>query len=388
MSIRTTIEWTRGADGKPGATWNPVTGCTKLSPASPGCENCYAATFAERWRGTKGHYFEHGFDVQIRDGKLGDPLRWKRPRRIFVNSMSDLFHDRVDATYIAQVFAVMALAPQHTFQVLTKRHARMRSLLTSRDLTGGSGVDFEAMVRNAAHSMRNNAGRVNWPRADDLTWPLSNVWLGVSTENQKWADIRIPALMATPAAVRWISAEPLLGPVDVRPYLTGDCPHCGDDITTNPCGETHAMMALDGSAAGLDWVVVGGESGPGARPMHPQWARSLRDQCTKAGIPWLFKQWGAWSPIGQRSSRHLVMTDDGNTYEAGDLDWPDGPRRGAAQRASFSDHHPTFLYRVGKRAAGRELDGRTWDEFPQHGHDGHPAIARDTMMCTAGPADG
>ncbi|BBZ65794.1 hypothetical protein MINS_12230 [Mycolicibacterium insubricum] len=115
----------------------------------------------------------------------------------------------------------------------------------------------------------------------------------------------------------------------------------------------------------LDWVVAGGESGPGARPMHPKWARDLRDQCQAAGIAYLFKQYGEWSPLGEPSSRHLVMTDDGNTYEAGDLDWPDGPRRGEAQRANFPHHHPTFLYRVGKKAAGRELDGRTWDEYPQ-----------------------
>ncbi|BBZ65791.1 hypothetical protein MINS_12200 [Mycolicibacterium insubricum] len=191
MSDKTAIEWTD-------ATWNPVTGCTKVSP---GCDHCYAETIAERFRG--GPAYPNGFDITLRPHKLDQPLRWKRPRRIFVNSMSDLFHDSVPDEYIAQVFAVMALAPRHTFQLLTKRHARMRSLVGRGllDLVDQTGAKVEL-------------------------WPLPNVWLGVSTENQQWADIRIPALLDTPAAVRWISAEPLLGPIDLtdignRNALTG-----------------------------------------------------------------------------------------------------------------------------------------------------------------------
>lgn len=269
MSDRSGIEWTE-------ATWNPVTGCTKVSA---GCDNCYAETFAERWRGTPGHYFENGFDVQLRPDKLDLPLRWKRPRRIFVNSMSDLFHDSVPDDYIARVFAVMART-QHTFQVLTKRHARMRSLLSS--------AVFDRLVDELT------------PSALNAPWPLPNVWLGISAENQQWADIRIPALLDTPAAIRFVSAEPLLGPIDMasKGYLSPD----------------------EFERPGISWVIAGGESGPKARPMHPDWARSLRDQCARTNTPFLFKQWGQHAPTGER---------------------------------------------VGKRAAGRILDGRTWDEYPQ-----------------------
>lgn len=270
MSDKSKIEWTE-------ATWNPVTGCTKVSP---GCDNCYAETFAERWRGTAGHPYENGFDLTLRPERLDQPLRWKRPRRIFVNSMSDLFHDDIPDSHIAEVFSVMARTPQHTYQILTKRHGRMRSLLSRP-------------------SFRDNLAM--WGRP----WPLSNVWLGVSVENQQWADIRIPALVDTPAAVRWLSCEPLLGSVSLLAWLNGG----------------FGVVAPD-----LHWVVVGGESGRKSRPMHPDWARSLRDECTAAGVPFFFKQWGEWLPV----------------------------------RTPSGEHHE----RVGKRGAGRELDDRTWDEYP------------------------
>ncbi|SKT28769.1 DUF5131 family protein [Mycobacteroides abscessus] len=331
MGDKTGIEWTD-------ATWNPVTGCDKVSP---GCDHCYAETFAERWRGTEGHYFETGFDVQLRPDKLDLPLRWTKPRKVFVNSMSDLFHDRVPDEYIARVFAVMALAPQHTFQVLTKRHGRMRSLLSSHAFwarVGVAGLDRDVWLPQAGVSLDQHY--------------LPNVWLGVSAEDQKRADLRIPALLDTPAAVRFISAEPLLGPIDLH---------------ADPIGKDSVFWI-----GRLDWVIVGGESGSGARPMHPWWAESLHRQCAAAGVPFLFKQWGDWTPMAPLKkgrfdfSNGIAMTDDGNTYNAGDLDWPDGPRRGEAIRADFPHHHPTSMYRVGKKAAGRELyhDGRTFDEYP------------------------
>ena len=282
MSDKSRIEWTD-------ATWNPVTGCTKVSP---GCDHCYASTLAERFRGTPGHYFEHGFDVRLRPGKLDQPLRWTRPRRIFVSSMSDLFHADVPDEYIAKVFAVMALAPQHTFQVLTKRHGRMRSLLSSWQFR-------EAL-------------RCELGRPDLAEWPLPNVWMGVSVENQKCADLRVPALLETPAVVRFLSCEPLLGPVQI-----------GHDL------------------AGIDWVIVGGESGHGARPMHPDWARTIRDDCSHAGAAFHFKQWGEW------------VTED---QAPEDITLP-----GISWR-HFDDDAST--YKVGKKAAGRELDGRTWGEYP------------------------
>lgn len=298
MSDKTRIEWTD-------ATWNPVTGCTEVSP---GCDHCYAKTFAERWRGTPGHYFERGFDVVLRPDKLVQPLAWTRPRRIFVNSMSDLFHADVSDAYIARVFAVMALAPQHTFQVLTKRHARMRALLTSPDFL----VAVEEAIRGFVAL---NLARRAW--YDE--WPLPNVWLGVSVEDQQWADIRIPALLDTPAAVRFLSCEPLLGPVDL-----------------------FARSALDRSNPTIDWVIVCGESGRGARPMHPAWARSLRDQCQTAGIAFHFKQWGEWVTEDQ-APEHITLP--------------------AVSYRHLGDHQPP-VYQVGKKSAGRELDGHTWNQYP------------------------
>ena len=295
MADNSKIEWTE-------ASWNPVTGCTEVSP---GCDNCYAKTFAERWRGTPGHHFENGFDVTLRPERLDQPLRWRRPRRIFVNSMSDLFHDAVPDLFITQVFDVMERASQHTFQVLTKRHARMRNLMND-----GS---FRLFVQRCAVPLAKEHGlNTTWAErvTDPRSWPLDNVWLGCSVENQKWADIRIPALRETPAAVRMLSCEPLLGPLSL-------------DLT------------------GIGWVIAGGESGPGARPMYPSWARSLRDQCRMAEIPFFFKQFGEYAP---RCTLALC----------GELCACNG----------VNASHPIEMKRVGKKAAGRDLDGRTWDQYP------------------------
>lgn len=308
MADHTAIEWTD-------RTWNPVTGCTKVSP---GCDHCYAESIAERFRG--GPAFPNGFDVQLREHKLTEPLRWRKPSKVFVNSMSDLFHDAVPDEYIARVFAVMALAPRHTFQVLTKRHARMRSLLSSpafADLVDAESIPYD----------RSPLGHRR------ISLPLRNVWLGVSTENQQWADIRIPALLDTPAAIRFVSAEPLLGPIDLI-----------------EAGGVHDSPPRTGLIRPpLDWVIVGGESGRAARPMDPQWARDIRDQCVSAGVPFHFKQFGEWAPTGQygvgtMSPRHA--------YGSATLAWPHG----------YTAHE--ILLHVGKKHAGRELDGRTWDEHP------------------------
>ena len=330
--MSTSIEWTD-------ETWNPVTGCTKVSA---GCDHCYAETLAERFRGTPGHYFENGFDVQLREHKLTEPLRWRKPRKVFVNSMSDLFHDAVPDDYIAQVFAVMGMARRHTFQVLTKRHARMRSLISSED--------FQTRVGQFRYRLGDNE-----PTAGDLSWgwPLPNVHLLVSVENQQWAEIRIPALLDTPAAVRGISVEPMLGGIDL----------CICMVPNRPGYENRAC-ALHGDGQRLDWVIVGGESGRRARPMHPDWARSLRDQCVAAGVSFMFKQWGQWGLEGETA--HYLATD-GTLYAPGDLVYPDGPRYDDALRAGHNRGLHT-VYRVGKGRAGRELDGRTWDEYPGGDH--------------------
>ncbi len=290
MSDKTGIEWTRGDDGTAGATWNPVTGCVKVSP---GCDHCYAETFAERWRGTPGHYFERGFDVVLRPDKLDQPLRWTRPRRIFVNSMSDLFHDAVPDEYIACVFTVMAKAPQHTFQLLTKRHARMRSLLSSEE--------FQLKCFAAALAR-------GWD-PNGTPWPLPNVWLGVSAEDQHWADIRIPALLRTPAAVRFVSAEPLLGRIDLRSHLAGWC--LEHDFEGGFCTPRDHPGVRH-----LDWLIVGGESGPGARPMDEQWARTLAIQAVRAQVPVFMKQLGS-----------VLGKELGAGTKGGDWDmWPDDLR--------------------------------------------------------------
>lgn len=261
MGAKTGISWTD-------STWNPATGCTRVSP---GCDHCYAETLTERFRNTQGHYFEQGFDVVLRPDKLDLPLRWPGPRKVFVNSMSDLFHEQIPDEYIARVFAVMAAAPRLTFQVLTKRHGRMRSLLAGAKVNGFLDAMGAAMLQHT-------------PTRGGVQWPLPNVWLGVSVEDQKWADIRIPALVETPAAVRFLSCEPLVGPVNLGawPYLDEQ---------------------EDGYRP-IDWVIVGGESGRGARLMEADWARSLHDQCIAAGIPFFFKQAGTvlakeWGATGK-----------------------------------------------------------------------------------------
>jgi len=253
-------------------------------------------------------------------------MRWTRPRRIFVNSMSDLFHDSIPDEFIARVFAVMAATQRHTYQLLTKRHARMRSLLNDSEW-------------RSAVFLRESVLDLSGPSRELPTWPLSNVWMGVSVENQKWADIRVPALLDTPAAVRWLSMEPLLGPVDLTDC--GGVNALDQDWVGGPSGGSGAPHPF------IDWVVCGGESGHGARPMHPDWARSLRDQCAKADVPFFFKQWGEWAPNGYRG---IGLMETRERLVGPELD----------------EHgHREVIERMGKKLAGRILDGRTWDEYPE-----------------------
>lgn len=311
MADKTEISWTD-------ATWNPVTGCTKVSEG-------YAETIAHRFAGTPA--YPNGFAVTLRPERLDQPLRWQRPRRIFVNSMSDLFHSDVPDEFIARVFAVMALAPQHTFQVLTKRPGRMRSLLSSEQFRWWVWHEMLTLTHQRKMPMVQE-------HFDALRWPLPNVWLGTSVESQKWADVRIPQLLQTPAAVRFLSCEPLLGPVDLVPFVP---PAAHWDGNADPLWRLH-------------WVIVGGESGPHARPMHPDWARSLRDQCVAAGVAFHFKQWGEWAPAGR--------CFDDRAPERDEHFWWD-------QTSGTIGTGATVVRRVGKKLAGRELDGRTWGEYPE-----------------------
>ncbi len=299
---KTKIEWSD-------ETWNPVTGCTEVSE---GCDHCYAKTFAERFRGVPGHSYEQGFDLKLWPDRLELPLRWKRPRLVFVNSMSDLFHDEVPDDFLYSVLQVMERTPQHTYQVLTKRPGRMASFLGRHD----------RLVR-----------QITTP--EERRWPLPNVWLGTSVETQKWADVRIPKLLETPAAVRFLSCEPLLGPIDFDQALDYGLRHPPHPCSM-PCSEHLGMECL---WKPVDWVIVGGESGPGARPMHPDWVRSLRDQCVAAGVPFFFKQWGQWRPI-----------HDGEI-----------PPKGSVIH-SFVDGYQ--MVRSNKHENGRVLDGRTWEQMP------------------------
>jgi protein gp37 len=294
MADRSRIEWTD-------ATWNPVTGCDKVSA---GCDHCYAETIARRFAGSPA--YPNGFAVTSRPDRLDQPLRWRRPRRIFVNSMSDLFHDEIPDEYIARVFVVMAGARRHTFQVLTKRHGRMRSLLRNPAFVEQVQEEFDLF--EWSHTAPTWGHR----------WPLPNVWLGVSVEDQRWADIRIPALLDAPAAVRFLSCEPLLDRITLHRYLPNGW---GESARHNP-----RPPMFPNPRPTVDWVIVGGESGRGARPMQPDWARSLRDQCRASSVAFYFKQWGEWAPV----------TDAGGEV----------------------------VRRIGKKTAGRVLDGRTWDQCP------------------------
>lgn len=267
---KTEIEWTE-------ATWNPVTGCTKVSQ---GCKNCYAERMSKRLAGRYGYPADEPFRVTLHLNRLEEPLRVRKPTTFFVCSMSDLFHKDVPTEFIDEVFAVMAMCPQHTFQVLTKRPERMQQYF--RDIGGTTRRDW---VFSAAGRLLN---KVRLPGFD---WPLPNVWLGTSVENQEEADKRIPFLLQCPAKVRFLSCEPLLGPLLLArhcrgarwEYVGGSHPSVCTECGRNP----REHLRHD-----IHWVITGGESGPGARPMHPDWVRSLRDQCQAAGVPFFFKQLG------------------------------------------------------------------------------------------------
>jgi len=294
--------------------------------------------------------------VRLVPEQLDKPLRWKKPRNIFVNSMSDLFHPSLSNEDIAAVFGVMAAAPQHTFQVLTKRLVRMLAWFEWATGDGRGRVAAAAMERVSMHGR--HCIRVAGPAP---AWPLPNVMLGASIEDQPAADERIPLLLQTPAAVRFVSMEPLLSAVD----LPGVWPMCNAETKAQHDEECGGGMFCEEVA--LDWVICGGESGPRARPMHPDWARSIRDQCVAAGVPFLFKGWGRWSPP-------IAGTGFGTGAAKCELVLNTGKRYAFPFKSKASEHRPTneeyltmlprHLAAIGKKAAGRELDGRTWDGMP------------------------
>ena len=353
MGDKSAIEWTD-------ATWNPIAGCSLVSP---GCTNCYAMKMAARIERMGGvpHYAGltqpskagpvwTGKVARAPDHILTQPLRWKKPRRIFVNSMADLFHDDVPDAWIDKVFAVMALARQHIFQVLTKRAKRMRAYVNR--------LHDEPVKDTLRRLVAAWPGNHRVPE-DGINIPLPNVWLGVSVEDQARADEQIPDLLETPAAIRFLSCEPLLGPVDLTripsPVVTPE-----DEGYYHSALERGDMHRRDGEPdiltgrkitdtvdgpmmERIDWVIAGGESGHGARPAHPDWFRSLRDQCAAAAVPFFFKQWGEWAPS---------ETPPSERQESDEL----------LDIGAWVDNQ--YMRRVGKKAAGAHLDSREHREFP------------------------
>jgi protein gp37 len=302
MGKNSRIEWTD-------ATWNPVMGCT---PVSEACENCYALSMIERFAGRKG-YPQSADTVQLFPDRLDWPRRWTEPRRIFVCSMSDMFHPAVPFTLVREIWRVMASERRHTFMILTKRPELM--LAFTQWMAGSDDISI-----------------AEWPR---------NVWLGVTAENQARADERIPILLRIPAAVRFVSIEPMLGPVDLRDVRLNK-----ETYVNALTGRQRYAGAISGSSSStgvhLDWVIVGGETGAGSRPMRPDWARLVRNQCRSDRVPFFFKQWGDWLEVG------MLLPEHAERYARDQVAWADGTR----------------MFRVGKKVAGRELNGRTWDERP------------------------
>ncbi|MED1792831.1 phage Gp37/Gp68 family protein [Brevibacillus nitrificans] len=319
----TAIEWTE-------AVWNPVTGCSKVSE---GCRNCYAFALHDMrhkafLEGKKlpQQYAMPFSEIQLFPDRIIQPMKWREPRRVFVNSMADLFHPDVPFDFIDKVFAAMALSPKHTFQILTKRPARMLEYF-QRDrlelIERWAAAAYEITSRDdEAEVFVYNRLNAAFPQAKS-GWPIQNVWLGTSVENQKAADERIPFLLQVPAAVRFLSCEPLLGPVDLSGWLF-----------TNEQGESMEPP--------IQWVIAGGESGNNARPMQPEWATELRDQCQAAGVAFFFKQFGEWAPV------HELRCNE----------------PGIKGKQWYNFDPDTSVCRVGKDRAGRLLDGREWSEFP------------------------
>lgn len=356
---KTSIEWTD-------YSWNPIRARRKsdgkrghyCQRISPGCKNCYAASM-NRWRGNGVDYTVPGLEeveLYLDEKALLEPLRWRKPRNIFVCSMTDLYADFVPDEWIERIYAVMALADKHTFMVLTKRPARRLRWYSGIEEDGVFHEGFRgAMVEGQAQGIYSKLH----PDEEDVNmWlavhlPLENVWEGTSVCTQKEAEELIPITLQTPAALRWLSMEPLLEAITLEelPSVSGVGRYL--NALSNAGVDPGADIPTK-----LDWVVCGGESGHGARPMHPDWARGLRDQCQAAGTPFFFKQWGEWEPFGLSKSVKTISPSQVGTFDA------DGASffYGAGPNVKGGTQH---MWRVGKKAAGALLDGREWREFPE-----------------------
>ncbi len=345
MADNSKIEWCD-------ATWNPIVGCSRVSK---GCENCYAERVAFRFKhlpkfGAVIKQNGHGWNgaVHFDENALLQPLKWKKPRRIFVCSMGDLFHEKVSNEWIDKVYAIMALCPQHTFMVLTKRPERMREyfrLDTTLPAVNTLAAAWDYMTPKQYQEM------VKKP----ISWPLPNVWHGVSVEDQRTANERIPILLRTQSAIRFISAEPLLGEIDLKRLSQDFDDGMGFFVDSCLNGKrfNQEYGDYDNEATKLDWVIAGGESGKNARPMHPDWVRKLRDDCTAANVPFFFKQWGEWAAF---DAPYAFEAKGFEKCCNGSLLYGHGPNRLGLR-----------FDRVGKARAGNLLDGKQHLEFPKIG---------------------
>lgn len=350
---RTAIEWTD-------YSWNPVTGCTKVSA---GCRECYAETMTRRFEKIWGYAFNQ---VRFHEDRLGQPWAVKKPSRIFVCDMSDLFHEKVPFKFIDLVFIQIARCRHHTFQILTKRPERMREYFESRDMSWknpGMQVLSERLRYGAYQWDFYFNDPANWK------WPLPNLWIGTSCEDQSAANARIPHLVACPAAVRFVSCEPLLGRIDFEKVPTSRIEKIVDNKSLGLRKIHH-----------LDWVIAGGESGRNARPMHPDWLRGIRDQCKAAHIPFFFKQWGEYLPLefdAQPPYRYFshdpAQLMDSHSIEVLDPDTGEG---GKFQGLRFADPMSSIAYcmeekerqcdflRKGHKKFAAKIDGQSHREFP------------------------
>ncbi len=379
----TKIEWTD-------ETWNPVVGCSKVSE---GCQNCYAERMANRLAcmgqkkyqattGILGYMRGWNGSISCDESALDKPLYWRKPRKIFVCSMGDLFHESVPFEFIDKVFFQISFCPQHRFQILTKRPERMAEYIEQRKGNNERKILY--------------VGLTKFHRGKKFQWPFRNLWLGVTVEHPYYKH-RIDTLRQIPAAVRFLSIEPCLadmGELNLRKgkkgkifqclkcgwkgnhtKLTGgnlsiNCPKCN---ARNTLGSNHTNELKDiGCYPGIDQVIVGGESGPGARPMHPDWARGVRDQCVAAGVPFFFKQWGEWLPLGQHPSAKTATLINRNKrlYQLSSGFYGKPMLKGVMEHIDKDGTFPGNyvdepIYRVGKKNAGRLLDGREWNEMPK-----------------------
>lgn len=329
---KTSIEWCCRPGTLP-ETWNLVTGCNKVSQ---GCKNCYAETMHKRLQFMYPKKYDHEFlsGAHIHEELLTLPFTWKKPRTVFVNSMSDLFHANVPISFLHKVYAVMALCPQHTFIIVTKRPENMKAYFAGgKELLVKRWEDATYQIGLSDKDDDTDAPACQVYNLTNREWPLKNIWHLVSVEDQKTADERIPLLLQIPSAVRGLSCEPLLMPINLKEIRPGGTHFF--NCLSEPVLHKGYMPLAKGL---VNWVIVGGESGHKAKPMHPDWVRSIREQCAAAGVPFFFKQWGEsiWTECDFRilSNPKIIQKD--------------------------------FAFkRVGKKAAGRQLDGKYYNEFPQ-----------------------